>query len=76
MESPRQVLHAADAFALPSSSEGMSLALLEAMACGLPVLVSDVAANREVVADGVDGLVVGGDDPGAWHAAVRPPVRR
>jgi len=39
----------ADLFILPSYNEGMSNALLEAMACGLPVLVSDVGGTEELV---------------------------
>jgi sugar transferase (PEP-CTERM/EpsH1 system associated) len=46
-----------DVFALPSRSEGMSNTLLEAMAASLPVVVSDVGGNPEIVRDGVDGLI-------------------
>lgn len=47
----------ADIFVLPSLAEGMSNALLEAMACGLPCLASDISANAELIQDGVNGLL-------------------
>lgn len=58
---------AADVVVAPSRWEGMSLALLEAMACGAPMVVSDVAGS-EVVRDA--GLVVPREDPAALAAAV------
>jgi glycosyltransferase involved in cell wall biosynthesis len=54
----RPYLQAADAFVLSSATEGLPLSLLEAMACGLPCVVTDVGGTAEVVTDGVHGLVV------------------
>lgn len=48
----------ADVFVLPSINEGMSNALLEAMASGLPVIVTNVGGTRELVQDGINGYVV------------------
>lgn len=51
-------LAAADLFVLPSLEEGMSLALLEAMAMGLPVIATRIPANEVLVRDGAQGLLV------------------
>jgi len=50
-------LRASHAFALTNVSEAASLTLLEAMASGLPVVVTAVGGNPEIVRDGVDGLL-------------------
>lgn len=52
-------LRDADAFLHTSSSEGISNAVLEAMATGLPVVTTEAGGMREAVRDGVDGFVVG-----------------
>jgi glycosyltransferase involved in cell wall biosynthesis len=49
---------ASDAFVLLSSGEGISSALLEACSSGLPMLVSDVGANRDIVRSGENGFVM------------------
>ncbi|MFN2453681.1 MAG: glycosyltransferase [Pyrinomonadaceae bacterium] len=49
---------AADIFCLPSYGEGISNALLEAMAAGLPVITTRVGGHPEVVTNGVEGLLV------------------
>jgi glycosyltransferase involved in cell wall biosynthesis len=64
------LLRAADVFALTSLSEAASLTLMEAMASGLPVVVTDVGGNPELVRDGVDGLLVPRGDRRAIGSAL------
>ena len=52
-----QYLNASDIYISPSLSDGTSICLLEAMACRLPVVVTDVDANLEWVKNGYNGLV-------------------
>ncbi|MEW4454678.1 glycosyltransferase family 4 protein [Bremerella sp. JC817] len=56
------VLAAADAFVLPSLHEGMSIALLEAMAANLPCVVSDIPGNRILIEPEETGLTFPVDD--------------
>lgn len=62
-------LWAADLFVFASRFEGMPLAVLEAMACGLPCAISDIPPHREVSGDGEVALLVR-SDPAAWAEAI------
>jgi glycosyltransferase involved in cell wall biosynthesis len=55
---------------LPSRSEGLSQALLEAMALGKPVIASAATGNLEVITEGVNGRLVAPADPAAWAGAI------
>ena len=70
------VLTAFDVFALSSTSEGISLTLLEAAAAGLPIVATRVGGNAEVVLDGVTGTLVSPRDPVAFAAALGALSRR
>lgn len=64
------LLDKADVFLFPSHSEGFSIALTEAMAKGLPSIVTDVGANRDMVSDGA-GIVVPVGDIEKMESALR-----
>lgn len=57
------LLDAADAFVFPSLSEGLPLALLEAMAMGKPCVASRIAPHQEMIEHGHSGLLVAARDP-------------
>lgn len=61
----------ADVLVLPSRAEGLSNALLEAMASALPVVVSDIPGNRDVVTHDRNGLLAQVDDPRALADQLR-----
>jgi len=63
-------LQAADLFVLPSAAEGLSLALLEALACGLPVIATSVGGNPEVIRHMETGWLTPPDDPLALTEAI------
>jgi glycosyltransferase involved in cell wall biosynthesis len=65
-----RLLAAADIFVLPSRWEGLPMALLEAMAAGLPSVATAVSGTRQVVTDGENGLLVPPEHPGAIAEAV------
>lgn len=64
------MLGAMDIFALPSHTEGLSIATIEAMSCGRPVVVTDCGGPTEIVSHGVTGLVVPPCDPQAMANAL------
>jgi glycosyltransferase involved in cell wall biosynthesis len=59
-----------DIFVLPSLSEALSNSLMEAMACGCPVIASDVGGNPEIVRDGETGLLFEPGNAGALAEAL------
>ena len=53
-----QMLERASVFVLPSRIEGLSNALLEAMAFGLPCIATSISGSRDLIQDGVNGILV------------------
>jgi glycosyltransferase involved in cell wall biosynthesis len=68
-ELPRALASAA-IFAFPSTTDTFGNAVLEALACGVPAVVTDQGGPKEIVEDGRSGLVVPGDDPSALASAL------
>jgi L-malate glycosyltransferase len=66
-----QFMKAFDIFALPSLSEGLSSAILEAMAASLPIVATAVGGIPELVKDGDNGLLVAPADSAALADAIR-----
>jgi len=63
------LLHTFDIFTLSSSTEGISMTVLEAMACALPIAATDVGGNREIIHPPLCGLVVPAGNPEALSSA-------
>ena len=69
-EDVAELMSVMDVFALPSWREGMPRSAIEAAASGLPLVLTDIRGCREVVRDGVEGLLVPVRDPEALADAL------
>ena len=69
-EDVRAALWAADVFCLPSRFESMSYTLLEAMACGVACVATQVGGNADLIRDGETGILVPPNDPAALAEAM------
>lgn len=74
-EAHRDQLAAAHVFALASLDEGISVAIMEAMAMETPVVATDVGGNSELIDDGVDGILVSSRAPEEFADALEKIVR-
>jgi phosphatidylinositol alpha-mannosyltransferase len=64
-----EVYGSADLYLCPTTKASFGITLLEAMACGTPLLVSDITGFRELVNGGTEAALVPKNDAGAWAAA-------
>jgi glycosyltransferase involved in cell wall biosynthesis len=69
-ETVRETLLASDVFILPSFAEGVPVSLMEAMACGIPVIGTNVGGVTELIEHGVSGMVVAPSDEQALKSAI------
>ena len=66
-----ELLHIADIYTASSKSEGLGVNLLEAMACGLPVVAARNRGHCEIIDDGVNGLLCDQGEPGELAERIR-----
>ena len=71
-----ELIDAADIVVLPSLWEGLSIALMEAMSRGALVVVSDIPSNRELVQDGVNGILFASASASALASALEETLKR
>lgn len=62
---------AADMFLFSSRQEGLSVSVMEAMACGLPIVASAIRGNTDLIDDGQGGFLVASDDAAGFADAIR-----
>lgn len=63
-------LRQSDIYISASRTEGLPLSVLEAMACGLPVIATDAGGTRDIVKDGINGFIVNVDDEDGMKVAL------
>ena len=68
--------HMADLYISPSHVDGSSVSLMEALACGLPCLISDIPANKEWVAENENGWLFPDGDVDALAAKILDAIRQ
>ncbi|POR02300.1 hypothetical protein AU468_06850 [Alkalispirochaeta sphaeroplastigenens] len=69
------LLSMADLFVFPSTTDTFGMSVLEALACGVPCIVSDCGGPSELVAQGKSGFIVPVEDPEEWAQAIEKVLR-
>lgn len=67
----KELLCIADLFAFPSRREGLSMSLMEAMACGLPIVCGDIRGNNDLVEEGRGGYLIAKNRIAQYADAIR-----
>ena len=65
-----ELMRLSDVFVLPSKREGLNVSLMEAMASGLPCIVSDIRGNRDLIKKNMGGYLVEPDSVDEWECAI------
>ncbi|MDO5047837.1 MAG: glycosyltransferase family 4 protein [Anaerococcus sp.] len=66
-----ELFYESDIFVLPSFREGLSRSLMEAMASGLPCIVSDIRGNRDLIKDGLGGYLCDPNNPKEFEEKIK-----
>lgn len=74
-EDVNELLHCVNAFAFPSLQEGLPVSLMEAMACGLPVVCSRIRGNTDLIEDGNGGYLCDCNDYQAFSESMNSIVK-
>ena len=77
----QEIYYLADIYCHPSFREGLSVAVMEAMAAGLPIVCSDIRGNRDLITDGLSGMLLTDSSANSYaesinRLAVNPDLRR
>ena len=67
----KNICNSADLFVFPSFQEGLSVALMEAMGCGLPIVASNIRGNNDLIVNGKGGVLIDDNNPLLYKDAIQ-----